>query len=161
MSELVLSVFAGEESAARVLRDLRVARPALDGLASAATVSVGDAGSYDVGTTGRPGSGLGFPGMFWEALFGLVFLVPVPGSSYGPGAGALFATVVQVGVDTRFRARARGALVPGTSGVALLLTDADAQSVLSFLEPRGGNVVSARLTPAQHAELERELGGPP
>ncbi|MEZ0285265.1 MAG: hypothetical protein ACAH79_08545, partial [Thermoleophilia bacterium] len=85
MSELVLSVFAGEESAARVLRDLRVARPALDGLASAATVSVGDAGSYDVGTTGRPGSGLGFPGMFWEALFGLVFLVPVPGSSYGPG----------------------------------------------------------------------------
>jgi uncharacterized membrane protein len=99
--------------------------------------------------------------MFWEALFGLVFLVPVPGSSYGPGAGALFGTVVHVGVDNRFRARARGALVPGTSGVALLLRDEDAQSVLSFLEPRGGNVVSARLTPAQHAELERELGGPP
>jgi uncharacterized membrane protein len=64
-------------------------------------------------------------------------------------------------VDNRFRARARGALVPGTSGVALLLTDEDAQSVLSFLEPRGGNVVSARLTPAQQAELEHELGGPP
>ena len=109
MSELVLSAFAGEESAARVLRDLRVARPALDGLASAAIVSVGEAGSYDVGTTGHPGSGLGFPGMFWEALFGLVFLVPVPGSSYGPGAGALFETVVHVGVDDRFRARARRA----------------------------------------------------
>ena len=76
--------------------------------------------------------------MFWEALFGLVFLVPVPGSSYGPGAGALFETVVQVGVDNRFRARARRALVPGTSGVALLLTDEDAQAVLSFLEPRAG-----------------------
>ena len=99
--------------------------------------------------------------MFWEALFGLIFLVPVPGSSYGPGAGALFETVVQVGVDDSFRARARGALVPGTSGVALLLTDEDAESVLSFLEPHGGIVVSARLTPAQEAELERELGGPP
>ena len=101
-------------------------------------MSVGAACSYDVGTTGRPGSGLGFPGMFWEALFGLVFLVPVPGSSYGPGAGALFETVVQVGVDNRFRARARGALVPGTSGVALLLTDEDAQSALSFRRPARG-----------------------
>ena len=97
--------------------------------------------------------------MFWEALFGLVFLVPVPGSSYGPGAGALFETVVHVGVDDRFRARARRALAPGTSGVALLLTDEGAQPVLSFLEAHGGAVVSARLTPAQHAELERELGG--
>ena len=50
----------------------------MDGFASAATVSVGDSGSYAVGTTGRPGSGHDFPGMFWEALFGLIFVVPVP-----------------------------------------------------------------------------------
>ena len=161
MTELLLSVFAGEESATRVLRDLRAAHPTLDGVASAATVSVGDAGRYDLGTTGRPGSGRGFPGMFWEALFGLVFLVPVAGSSYGPGAGALFETVTQVGVDDGFRARARGALVPGTSGVALLVGSEDAESVLSLLGPLGGTTVRAQLTPEQDAELERELGGPP
>ena len=104
-------------------------------------MSVGEAGSYAVGTTGRPGSGRGFPGMFWEALFGLVFLVPVAGSSYGPGAGALFETVTQVGVDDGFRARARGALVPGTAGLALLLAGEEAESVLTQLGPLGGTTV--------------------
>ncbi len=161
MTELLLSVFAGEESATRILRDLRAAHPEVAGVASAATVSVGEAGSYAVGTTGRPGSGRGFPGMFWEALFGLVFLVPVAGSSYGPGAGALFETVTQVGVDDGFRARARGALVPGTSGLALLLAGEEAESVLTHLGPLGGTTVRAQLTAEQDAQLELELGGPP
>ena len=160
MSELVLSVLEGEDSAVRGLRDLRAARPSFESLASAATVSVGVAGSYAVGTTGRPGSGVGFPGMFWEALFGLVFLVAAPGSSYGPSSGALFGMLTSAGVDDEFLDRARNALVPATSGVALLLSDEEREPVLEALRSQGGTLVRTSLSAEQEAELERELGGP-
>jgi uncharacterized membrane protein len=159
MSELVLSVFEGEESAAHSLRDLRAARPAVEAFESAGTVSVGSTGSYAVGTTGRPGSGAAYPGMFWEALFGLVFLVPAPGSSYGPGAGAMFGTLTNAGVDEDFLARARDVLVPGTSAVALLLADREREPALGSLGSCGGTLVCTSLSAEQDAELERELGG--
>jgi uncharacterized membrane protein len=159
MSELVLSVFEGEESASAWLGELRAALPAIEAVESAGTVSVGRTGSYAVGTTGRPGSGSAFPGIFWEALFGLLFLVPTPGSSFGPGAGAVFGTLLNAGVDEGFLDRAREVLRPGTSAVALLLADGDREPVLGSLGSRGGTFVRTSLSAEQDAELERELGG--
>jgi uncharacterized membrane protein len=160
MSLLVLGAFHGSDSAAGVLRELRASRPAVGALASAATVSVDDAGSYSVQTTGRPGSGRGFPGMLWEALFGLVFLVHVPGSSYGPGAGALFGVLVEAGVDEGFLGWARSALGPGTSGLGLVLGDGNEAGVLTALLSRGGLVIGTSISAEADARLERELGGP-
>jgi uncharacterized membrane protein len=161
MSVLVLGVFPGEESAVLVLRDLRADRASAAGFPSAATVRVGAAGSYSLETTARPGSGRGFSGMFWEALFGLIFLLPVPGSSYGPGAGALFGTLVDAGVDEGFLARARTALPPGTSALGVILEAEDPWEVLGELLSHGGTLIWKALTPEQDAELERELGGSP
>jgi len=158
MGELVFSVFTAQDGATRVLGELRARGTAPESIASAVTVSVLPDGSYAVGTTDRPGSGSGFSGVFWEALFGLVFLVHVPGSSYGPGAGALFQTISNAGVDEGFRARAREALTPGTSAIGLLLEDEDAQEVVALLAPYGGRIVSTSLSPEQDAELGRELG---
>ncbi len=160
VSELLLSVFAGPGSAARALRDLRAGCLDVDCFASAATVSVADSGSYAVETTGRPGSAGGLPGMFWEALFGLILVVPVPGSSYGPSAGALLGALINAGVDEGFLARAREALVPGTSAVALLLSDEDQDEDLGPLREHGGTLIVTSLAPGQEAELEREFGGP-
>ena len=159
VSELLLSVFAGRESAARALRDLRAGCLDVDSFASAATVSVADSGSYAVETTGRPGSGRGLPGMFWDALFGLILVVPAPGSSYGPSAGALLGALINAGVDEGFLARARAALVPGTSAVALLLYDEDQDEDLGRLRAHGATLIVTPLAPGQEAELEREFGG--
>jgi uncharacterized membrane protein len=136
VSELLLSVFAGGESAAGALRDLQAGRLDADSFASAATVSIAESGSYVVETTGRPGSARGLPGMFWDALFGLILIVPVPGSSYGPSAGALLGALINAGVDERFLARSREALVPGTSALALLLSDGDQDEDLGPLRAR-------------------------
>lgn len=160
MSVLVLSVFAGQETAALVLRDLRAVRPPLSGLRSAATVSVGEARRYAVEATSSPGSGQGFPGMFWEALFGLVFLVPVPGSSYGPNAGALFGALLKAGVHERFLTRARDALLPGTSGLGTLLGSDDPADILGELLSHDAVLMGTSFSAEQDAELERELGGP-
>ncbi len=161
MTELVLGVFAGKESTAEVLRDLRRCNVAADSVASAGTVSVGPDGSYAAGTTDRPGSGCGFSGVFWEGLFGLVFFVHVPGSSYGPTTGAVFEAVSHTGADECFRARAREALRPGSCAVGLLLQDEDVPRVLALLAAYGARLVRTSLTPAQDAELGRELGRTP
>lgn len=158
MGELVFSVFTAEERATNVLRELRARTTVPESVACAGTVSVLPGGSFTVGTTDRPGSRSGFSGVFWEALFGLVLLVHVPGSSYGPNAGALFETISRAGVDEGFRARVREALTPGTSAIGLLLEDGDAQAVAALLEPYGPTVVGTSLSPEQDAELERELG---
>lgn len=158
MGELVFCVFREPEGATRVLGELRARGTAPEGVASAGTVSVLESGSYTVGTTDHPGSRSGFSGVFWEALFGLVLLVHVPGSSYGPSTGALFETVRHAGVDEGFRARAREALTPGTSAIGLLLEDDDAQDVLALLAPYGARIVSTSLSPEQDADLGRELG---
>jgi len=98
------------------------------------------------------------PGMFWDALFGLILLVPVPGSSYGPSAGALLGALINAGVGEGFLARARAALVPGTSAVALLLSDEDQDEDLGPLRARGGTLIVTPFSPEQEAELEREFG---
>ncbi len=161
VSELLLSVFAGQGTAARALRDLRADCLDVDCFASAATVSVSDCGSYAVETTGRPGTARGLPGMFWEALFRLILVVPVPGSSYGPSAGALLGALINAGVDEGFLARAREALVPGTSAVGLLLVDEDQDEDLGRLRERGATLILTSLAPGQEAQLEREFGGAP
>jgi len=160
MSLLVLGAFHGSDSAAHVLRELRAARPVAGALGSAAAVSVDEGGSYSVHATSRPGSGRGFPAMFWEALFGLVFLVRVPGSSYGSGTGALFGVLVDAGVDEGFLGWARCALAPGTSGLGILLGDDDEEGVLTALLSRGGLVVGTSICAEADSDLERELGGP-
>jgi uncharacterized membrane protein len=159
VSELLFSVFAGTGSGARALRDLRAGCLDVDCFASAATASVADSGDYAVETTGRPGSARGLPGMFWEALFQLILTVPVPGSSYGPSAGALLGALINAGVDEGFLARAREALVPGTSAVALLLRDEDQDEDLGPLREHGGTLIVSSLAPGYEAALEREFGG--
>jgi len=98
--------------------------------------------------------------MFWEALFGLVFLVHVPGSSYGPGTGALFGVLVEAGVDEGFLGWARCALAPGTSGLGILLEDDDEEGVLTALLSRGGLVIGTSICAEADSDLTRELGGP-
>ncbi len=159
MSELLLSVFAGPGSAARALRDLRAGCLDVDCFASAATVTVADSGSYAVETTGRPRSARGVPGMFWEALVGLILVVPVPGQLIRPSAGALLGALINAGVDEVFLARAREALVPGTSAVALHLRDEDQDEDLGPLREHGGTLITTSLAPGQEAALEREFGG--
>ena len=127
-------------------------------LASAGLVSISPDGRYAIGTSDRPGAQTGFSGIFWGALFGLVFHVHVAGGSYGPHAGALFETMSKAGVDTSFRARIRAALGAGTSAIGLLAEDDEAEKLSELVTPYHPTIVEQSLTPEQDAELARELG---
>ena len=158
MGDLLIVVFKGETSASDALRELRASPIVPASLAAAGAVSIGDDGTFEVKTTDRPGSRIGFSGIFWEALFGLVLTVHVPGSSYGPNAGALFETISRAGVDEEFRSRTRELLTPRTSAVGLLSEDDEAETVLALMGRYHTRIVRTALTPEQDETLGRELG---
>jgi uncharacterized membrane protein len=166
MSELLLAVYEREDTAAHVLGVLR-AQPscpdASPSLASAAVISIEPDGTYTVITTDRPGSATSFWGVFWESLFGLVFLVPTPGSAHsaGPSLGGLFGTLERAGLDVRFRNQVSRSLRPGCSALALLASHWAIDTIIRRLSLAPVELVRTTLSPEQDLELMTELGGAP
>ena len=79
MSELVLAVYDREDTAEHVLALIHAQRDDVQiDFESAAIVRVGTDGGITVTTTDQLGSGKSLWGVLWEALFGLIFLVPGP-----------------------------------------------------------------------------------
>jgi uncharacterized membrane protein len=161
MSQLVVAVYADEEAADHVLGVLRAHPAELAGAVhSSATVRVGAEGSYTV-TTDMRSADDAFWGVLWEALFGMVFLVPTAGTGYGANLGALFGAVDRAGLDGQFRAQLRAGFRRPSSGLAILATDWDGESILSGFVLRPLTLVTASLDLEPNSELMRELGGSP
>lgn len=160
MSALLLFVYADEETAGRVLDELQASALGAGELDASGLVRVAADGKLTVTTTDRPGQGSPFWGILWEAIFGLVFLVPAAGSSYGVNLGGLFGAIDHAGIDEQVRARIRGALGPRTSGLGVLLSEARPELVTGLLDAHGGTVVEASLLLGPNSELAHELGGP-
>lgn len=130
-------------------------------LDAVAVVRIWTDGGFTVTTTDRPGMGNAFWGVFWEALFGLVFLVPTPGTAYGPNLGGLFGAIDRAGLDEEFRAQVRHTLRRPGSGLTFLATNWEPDLVLDQLYLRPDALLRASLSIEQDAELVRELGGVP
>lgn len=162
MTELVLAVYTSEDAAEHVLGILQAHLVELPGqFESAAAVRVADDGAYTVKLTDRLGSGNAFWGVFWEALFGLVFLVPMAGTAYGSNLGGLFGAIDRAGLDAEFRGRVRSALGCSSSGLAVIATGWSPGPVLNQFIARPSVLVSAPLELERGSELMRELGGAP
>jgi uncharacterized membrane protein len=162
MSELVVATYAAEDAAEHVLGVLRAHTVELPGdLDSAATVRVGTDGGYTVTMTDSLESSASFFGVLWEALFGLVFLVPAAGTAYGSNLGGLFGAIDRAGLDAAFRASVRDALVTQRSGLAVIATGWNPQTVLAEFILRPNAVLRASLVLEQNSELMCELGGEP
>ncbi|UYM03621.1 DUF1269 domain-containing protein [Solicola gregarius] len=63
-------------------------------------------------------------GTFWGLLFGLLFFVPILGAAVGAAAGALAGSLTDVGIDDSFINRVKEAVVPGTSALFVMTSDA-------------------------------------
>jgi uncharacterized membrane protein len=162
MSNFVLATYASEDAAEHVLGVLRAHRVELPGqIDSSATVRVAADGAYTVTMTDRQGSGSAFWGVLWEALFGLIFLVPAAGTAYGSSLGGLFGAIDRAGLDAGFRSRARDALGCQTSGLAIIAAHWNPELVLAQFRVRPTALLSASLMLDEDSELMQELGGRP
>jgi uncharacterized membrane protein len=162
MSELVVATYASENAAEHVLGVLRAHKVELPGdLDSSATVRTGADGGYTLTLADGPGTSDSFWGVLWEALFGLVFLVPASGIAYGSNLGGLFGAIDRAGLDAEFRASIREALGPRSSCLAVIATGWDPEAVLSEFLLRPSALLRAEVLLEQDSELMSELGGVP
>jgi uncharacterized membrane protein len=159
MTQLLLAVYAGEDTAEHVLGVLRAQADELTAsLESAAIIRVRADRSFTVIRTEYANSSGSFWGVFWEALFGLVFREPARAPAIDSNVGQLFGIIERAGLDERFRARVRRALRSGTSALGIVALNWTTEAMLNQLFLRPAASVRARLSPEQEVELLKELG---
>jgi uncharacterized membrane protein len=155
VSYLVLATYASADVTQRALGLLR-ARGELD---SAATVRADAEGAYTLTLADRHASGEAFWGVFWEAFFGLVFHVPVPGTAYGSNLGGLFGAIDRAGLDAEFRTEVRDVLRDGSSGLAVIATTWNPEQALTQFAAAPRSILQTFMHLEQDSELMHELGG--
>jgi uncharacterized membrane protein len=128
--------FDTPEAAARLL-------PRLERLAAAGEVSVEDAAlvawprgprkpaTSDLGSLIGPGA---LWGGFWGMVLGLIFLTQLAGPTFGAAAGAVAGGLCDFGVPDDFVMRVRQDVVPGTSALFVVSTQAAAERLTVELE---------------------------
>jgi len=92
-------------------------------------------------------------GIFWGALFGLIFVTPLFGIAVGAAAGALGGAFRDYGIDDTFIARLRTQVTEGTSALFLMTTDAVLDKVAQALESETFEIVSTNLSVEQEQML--------
>lgn len=99
----------------------------------------------------------------WSGLFGLILGGPVGllvGGAIGAGAGALTASLVDLGVSDETVAQIREHVQPGTTTLVLLLSHVDRDEVLAELRRfEGAQYVWGDLSLDRVAEVQRALTG--
>ena len=105
---------------------------------------------------GTPEAHDALAGSFWGLLFGLLFFVPVLGAVAGAAVGGLRGSLRDVGIDDAFMAEVRRQVVPGTSALFLLTSDAVVSEVSKAFAGQQHQLISTNLS-AQDERLLREL----
>lgn len=97
-------------------------------------------------------------GMFWGMLFGLIFLVPLLGAAVGAAAGALSGSLTDVGINDDFIKRARKEIVPGTSALFVLSSDAVVDRVREAFSGQRAELLFTNLSDEQEQRLRNVFG---
>jgi uncharacterized membrane protein len=109
----------------------------------------------------QPGS-TALSGALWAGLFGLLLGGPVgwvAGAAIGAGTGAATAKVVDLGIPDEWVDWFREAVQPGTSTLALLVTELDRDALAAELERfQGAHLVYANLAPDVIGRFREALG---
>jgi uncharacterized membrane protein len=142
--------FDTPEAAARLL-------PRLERLAAAGEVRVDDAAmvawppgprkpaTSDLGSLNGPGA---LWGGFWGMVLALIFLTRLAGPTFGAAAGAVAGGLCDFGVPDDFVIRVRQDVVPGTSALFVVSTQAAAERLTAELEGVATRTAHSVFSPA-------------
>lgn len=167
MSEIVVMGFRDPEEADRVLSRLRTLRRAYLDDQDAIVVVRDETGYVHI----RQGSDLvkagkrdGFlTGGLWGTFVGLLFLDPLigfaVGGAFGAGVGGLAGSVTDYGIDDEFVKSLAETFPRNSSGLFLLVREAQPEKVLAELSGFKGKVVHTSLSAEQEKRLQEALSG--
>lgn len=92
-------------------------------------------------------------GAFWGFLFGLLFFIPVIGLAIGAGLGALAGSMADMGIDDNFINQVKAKVVPGTSALFLLTSNAVMDRVLDAMKGIPMELITTNLPKEQEDKL--------
>jgi uncharacterized membrane protein len=98
-------------------------------------------------------------GSFWGLLFGLIFFVPLLGMAVGAAAGALSGALSDVGIDDDFIRDVQREVVPGTSALFVLTSDAVVDRVHDAFAGRRAELLHTNLSAEDEARLRGVFAG--
>lgn len=103
-------------------------------------------------------------GGFWGLLIGLLFLNPLLGAAVGAGAGALSASLTDIGINDDFMKELGETLTPGSSALFVLLRKVTSDKLLEGMGEFTGRakVLQSSLSKDQEEDLRGviEVGKP-
>ena len=105
---------------------------------------------------GHPGGHDALTGSFWGLLFGVLFFMPFLGAAVGAAVGGLRGSLRDMGIDDAFMEEVRRQVVPGTSALFLLTSDAVVSEVSKAFAGQEHRLISTNLS-AQDERLLREV----
>jgi uncharacterized membrane protein len=103
---------------------------------------------------GTTGSSAG-KGSVLGGLLGLVVLAPAAGAAAGAAIAAAAHRLQGTGIDGALLEQVRAALVPGTSALVVLSSEADLDAVRPFLDRKDSILIHAELSPDAAGKLDR------
>jgi len=160
VSELIIIGYPNEETAQEVLdKALKLQREYLIDLEDAAVVRRDKEGKLHVTTIDHLTEKGALGGLFWGALVGLIFLVPVFGAAIGSIYGAVLGKLGDMGLKQSFKKQVADLVQPGTSAIMFVVRKMTADKVLEELAPYGGTVLRSSLDRQTERELEDALAG--
>jgi uncharacterized membrane protein len=98
-----------------------------------------------------------FGGMFWGALFGILFLMPLAGMAIGAGVGALTGKFAQMGIRKDFQDKVGELLTPGKAALFMVVKKVTEDRVLPEMAAFGGEILRTSLSVEDEEELAHEL----
>jgi uncharacterized membrane protein len=100
-------------------------------------------------------------GGFWGLLIGMLFLNPFFGAAVGAGAGALSASLTDIGINDNFMKELGDSLQPGTSALFVLLRKVTPDKLLEGMQPFMGRakVLQSSLSKDQEEDLRAVIEG--
>ena len=158
MSELIVIGYPDEETAKKVLdKSVELQKDYLIDLEEAAVVVRDRKGKLRVTTTDHLTEAGALGGIFWGALIGLIFLVPLFGAALGGLYGAAFGKLGDLGLQANFKRQVGELLEPGTSAIMFVARKMTPDKVLEELAPYGGTVLRSSLDHEAEEHLQEAL----
>jgi uncharacterized membrane protein len=99
----------------------------------------------------------GVSGMFWGALIGLVFMMPLAGAALGAASGAVSGALTDFGIDDAFMKDAAQVIPPGGAALFVLVRKMTTDKVLDGLKGVGGTVLRTSFEKSKEEAIRAAL----
>ena len=142
MNDLLVIAFSSEQKAEDVRRKLfEMQKEYLIEMGDAVVAVKDAAGNVKLNELFNTPAIGGVSGMFWGALIGMIFMMPLAGAALGAASGAVSGAMTDFGIDDKFMKDVAEVVPSGGAALFVLVRKMTSDKVLEGLRGAGGTVL--------------------